>query len=138
MNSIQAGGYCLCGSVEYIVTGEPIWCGHCHCGSCRRQTGSAMATFVAFEKKNFKIIRGDLAMFESSVGVQRSFCGKCGTPISYQSNRIPDEIHLLLGALTHPENYTPDLHVFYREKISWLNIDDNGAHYETLPRHEST
>tara|TARA_R110002049_G_C8886375_1_gene540404 strand:- start:164 stop:457 length:294 start_codon:yes stop_codon:yes gene_type:complete len=97
-----------------------------------------MATFVAFEKKNFKIIRGDLAMFESSVGVQRSFCGKCGTPISYQSNRIPDEIHLLIGALTHPENYTPDLHVFYREKIPWLNIDDNGAHYETLPRHEST
>ena len=138
MNSKKADGYCLCGSIEYVVTGEPIWCGHCHCESCRRHTGGAVATFVAFTNESFELVQGALNTFESSPGVQRSFCGKCGSPISYQSKGIPDEIHLFLGSLANPESYKPVSHVFCREKLPWLEIADDGERYDTLPRDETT
>lgn len=34
-------GHCLCGAVRITVTDPPQELGACHCGMCRRWTGSA-------------------------------------------------------------------------------------------------
>jgi hypothetical protein len=133
MTSEKIHGHCLCGAVKYSVTKDPLWCGHCHCGDCRRIAGSAVATFVGFEKKYFSITHGDLKEFESSPGVRRSFCSNCGTPIAYESEKVPDEIHLLIGTLDHPEAHTPQIEVFCREKLPWLNIHVEGPSFEGVP-----
>jgi hypothetical protein len=66
MTSEQVRGHCLCNTIKYLVVGKPLWCGHCHCNSCRRNTGSTVATFVAYDKKQFSIISGELGTYESS------------------------------------------------------------------------
>lgn len=71
--------------------------------------------------------------FESSPGVTRSFCAKCGTPMAYRNEKFPGEIHLFLGTLDRPGDYPPGVHVNTRERLPWLVIEDDATRYDTLP-----
>lgn len=135
-NSIMRG-HCLCKAVQYAVSGQPNWCAHCHCGDCRRHTGSAVATFVGVEKDSLTLTTGEFERFESSPGVYRSFCAKCGTPMAYERNDLPTEIHLYLGTLEHPEEISPTLEVFCRERLPWLKLTVDGPSFEGLPDPEA-
>lgn len=122
-------GRCLCGNVRFQVEGKPVWIGHCHCQSCRRNTGSVLATFVGFKPSQVTYLNGEQGLYESSPGVRRRFCTNCGTPLSYEADKFPNEIHLYLCTLDEPERYVPQFHVFYSERVPWFEVADN------LPRH---
>ncbi len=94
MSEAVMAGHCLCKAIQYTVEKEPLWCAHCHCADCRRQTGSAVATFVGVDKASFRVSAGELGCIESSPGVRRYFCASCGTPMAYERDELPDEIHL--------------------------------------------
>jgi hypothetical protein len=126
-------GHCLCGTVQYSVSGEPNWTSHCHCSSCRRNSGAAVATFVSFPLSGFTLTKGQLTDYESSPGVTRSFCAKCGSPMTYRSHTMPTEIHLFLGSLANPEDFPVQVQVFCGEKLPWLTIDDHIPKFEALP-----
>lgn len=100
-------GHCFCGAVAYEVDRAPIWVGHCHCASCRRQTGSVVATFVGVGDDAFRVTRGTLTEHESSAGVWRGFCRRCGTPLTYRARRFPGEVHIHLGTLDEPQRFAP-------------------------------
>lgn len=44
-------GSCLCGAVEYELTGEPFTHLVCHCVNCQKVTGTAFASNVFFNKE---------------------------------------------------------------------------------------
>lgn len=135
-NSILQG-YCLCKSINYVVDGEPLWCAHCHCADCRRHTGSAVATFVGVEKDRFTLTTGEFGTIESSPGVYRSFCATCGTPMAYERDELPGEVHLYLGTFEHPEKMSPTLEVFCRERLPWLQLTIDGDSFDGLPGPET-
>ena len=124
-----AEGRCLCGAVQYKIEGEPLWAGHCHCASCRRNTGSAIATFAGFRPRQVSFTAAARRFYESSPGARRGFCEKCGTPMSYEAVKYPNEIHMYVGTLDDPELFAPTFHVFYSERINWFDTADD------LPRH---
>ena len=132
MSERTANGRCLCGTVRFEALGEPIWVGHCHCQSCRLNTASAVATFVAYRPEQVRFDDDQRTFHASSPGVRRGFCARCGTPVSYESERARNEIHLYVASLGQPEQFRPHFHVFYEEKIDWLEIEDD------LPRHQRT
>ena len=132
MNDSTTHGRCLCGKVRMRIEGEPIWVGHCHCQSCRRNTGSAVATFVAFRPAQVTYTHGERQFFASSPGVQRGFCAHCGTPLSYEAEKFPNETHLYLCTLDEPGKFIPTFHVFCEERVPWFEIADD------LPRHART
>jgi len=117
-------GGCLCGAIRFEANDRPLWVSHCHCRSCRRQTGSAIATFVGFTKEQFRYTSGNPVTFESSPKVWRSFCGKCGSALTYEAAWDPDNIHVYLCALDDPDGFPAQLHVFYSEKVSWFETAD--------------
>src|SRR6185503_6909117 len=39
--ALPAEGGCQCGAIRYRLTGEPVFLTICHCGECKRQSGSA-------------------------------------------------------------------------------------------------
>ena len=78
--AIHDGG-CLCGAVRYRAVGAPSWVSHCHCESCRRATGGAIATWAGFPKDHFEVLAGEITRFASSPGVQRGFCAAPSKPI---------------------------------------------------------
>ena len=128
----QRSGGCLCGAVRYLAEGAPLWSAHCHCRSCRRATGSAMATYVGYLRPQVRQTGAEPASYASSPGVVRRFCGRCGTPVSYEGERWPDQIHLFLCTFDEPESVQPEGHVYTAEQLSWLKLEDG------LPRHAGT
>ena len=125
-------GGCLCGDVRFEASGPPDWVAHCHCASCRRNTGAALATFAGYTQATFAYVKGAPAQFSSSPGVARSFCARCGTSLTYEADWCAGEVHINIGTLDHPEQFSPQRHVFVGEKVPWLHIDDG------LPRHAKT
>jgi hypothetical protein len=118
-------GQCLCGDIRFEAAGDPIWVSHCHCRSCRRNTGAAVATFVGFRRNQVTYTAGERRIFESSPGVRRGFCAHCGTPLTYEGDRFPAEIHLYLGTLDEPERFVAESHVHYEERVPWFDIADD-------------
>lgn len=132
-NTEHRGG-CLCGAVRFAATGAPLWVIHCHCRSCRRQTASAFATFAGFTEHDFAVTHGTMAAYRSSPGVVRRFCRACGTPLVYQSDRFPGEVHIHIGALDDPEPCAPTGHVFTAERLTWVHIADDLPQYRGSSR----
>ena len=127
----RSGG-CQCGRVRFEAQGKPIWVAHCHCADCRRATAAALATYAGFIKDKVRFTAEEPASYHSSPGVTRRFCPDCGTPISFESERWPEEIHLFVCTFDDPEGFEPRAHVYTAEQLSWLHLGDD------LPRHEKT
>lgn len=132
MASGKVEGRCLCGAVAFRYEGAPIWTVHCHCESCRRATSSPVTTFIAVPRAAFAFTRGAPRYFGSSPGVRRGFCEACGSPLTYESERVPDEVHLYAASLADPSAVAPSRHVFAAEQLPWLEILDD------LPRYAAT
>lgn len=117
MAETELTGRCLCGRVRYRAAGAPIWVAHCHCASCRRATGAPLTTYAGFSAASFGYLAGEPATFASSPGVTRSFCRRCGTPLTYQGLRWPGEVHVLVGTLDRPELVSPTSEGFAEERL---------------------
>ena len=124
-------GGCMCGAIRFEADGTPDWVAHCHCQSCRRQTGSPVATFAGFTIKTFRYTKGEPKVFESAPDTWRSFCNDCGASLTYHANWDPGGIHVHLCALDNPDDFQPMFHVNFAEKVSWFDTHDD------LKRHRS-
>jgi hypothetical protein len=118
-------GACFCGAIAAELRGEPFWIAYDHDDDCRRALGSAFAVWVGYRPDQLRFTRGEPKSFSKTPGVVRSFCGDCGTSISYRDDGLADEIYLAIGFLDHPERFEPEAHAFWREKLPWLAFDDD-------------
>lgn len=125
----KTGGRCLCGDVAYEYSGRENWRAYCHCESCRRNTSSPVTAFFGVPRGACRFTGKEPSAYESSPGVRRLFCGRCGSPMAYESDRFPDEIHLYAASLDRPEDYVPQGHVYCAEQLPWFDVRDS------LPRH---
>lgn len=116
-------GGCLCGAVRYRACGAPKWVAYCHCASCRRATGAPVTAYAGFARERFSYVAGAPRRFRSSPGAARSFCGDCGTPLTYEGERWPGEIHVHLGTLDRPAELVPQKHAFADERLPWLALE---------------
>jgi len=128
-------GGCLCGSVRYVLIGEPDWVGHCHCRNCQRFTGSAFMTFVLFEDASKVQWLGERPeVFESSPGVERGFCRICGSSLSF-GREDRNEMNVLAGTLDDPGAVEPMLHIFLEQRCPWITVSDDIPGHERFPPH---
>jgi len=117
-------GRCLCKAVRFEIDLPVKSCVNCHCESCRRQCSAPMTTYIAVQDGRWRWTGETPKVFLSSPGVERTFCGNCGTPISFRSDNLSGMMHLYLVALEEPERFSPELDVAFEEKLSWLNVGD--------------
>jgi hypothetical protein len=125
-------GHCFCRSIAFAFEGEPRWTLNCHCESCRRATSSPMATWISVPRTALRFTGGERSYYASSPGVRRGFCGRCGSPLTYENEQLPDEVHILAGALEEPDAARPSAHVFSEEQLTWFDVADE------LPRYART
>jgi len=125
MSETKLSGHCYCGAVKFEVFGESYSIGHCHCESCRRQSGSVMTSFASFRQDQVIFTGAMPNRNNKDDGVTRSFCGQCGSPVAYESSDRPNEIQLQLGLFDDLEPLKPSNHSFLNEKPSWLHADEH-------------
>lgn len=123
-------GRCLCGAVRYAFSGPVKWQAHCHCESCRRATSSPVTSFFSVPSQGFGWTGAEPGAYRSSPGVTRRFCTTCGSPVSYENEEMPDEIHLYAASLDDSCDFAPERHDFWNERVGWLNVVGE------LPKHE--
>lgn len=127
-------GGCMCGAVRYEARGEPFWVGHCHCASCRRHTGAPVVTFVGFMTDQVRFTKGERRIYNSTPGVGRGFCGRCGTSLTWEgkSNLAGRgaivEFHI--GTFDDPDAFVPTNHLFYPDRIAWFDVADDLPRYD--------
>jgi len=121
-----AKGGCLCGAIRFEAEGPAKWTSYCHCHSCRRHTGAPVSAYAGFERDRVRFTGGTMARFASSPGVQRGFCAKCGSTLTYEGERWPTEIHIHVGSFDDPEPFAPRGHAFETERVGWLHLDKPG------------
>jgi hypothetical protein len=119
MESIDIQGGCLCGTVRYRATQRPRISTVCHCVDCRRACGAQSVAWVTFPAASFSFAHGEPAGYRSSPPVVRTFCVRCGTPLTYRNDERPDEIDVTTATLDDPEAFPPTKQVFPEQKLSW-------------------
>jgi hypothetical protein len=132
MNQSSLEGGCLCGAVRYRVDGEPVVSAVCHCRTCRKSASAPMLPFLTFPTQRFRFSRGMPADFTSSPGVTCSFCGHCGSPLTYRNDNDPERVDVMTGTLDDPEAFPPKYHVWVSHRLKWIRLADG------LPAHETT
>jgi hypothetical protein len=113
-------GGCCCGAIRYESTGEAGDATICHCPSCRRASGAASVAWFTVPATGFRWIQGTPRRFRSSDHVIRTFCGDCGTPLSYQHDDQPLSLDLTLCTLDDPEALPPRDQTFCRYRLGWM------------------
>ncbi len=131
---VEHRGRCLCGAVQFVARGAPRWVAHCHCDSCRRATSAPLATYAGFATEDVIWSGQARTRFSSSPGVERSFCARCGSPLSFAGERWPGEIHLFVASFENPASVSPEVHVHVGEQLSWLHLGDGLPRFATTPR----
>lgn len=127
-DSAAYGGY-RCGAVTVRAGGSPTIVVYCHCRDCRRSSGAPVSLFAGYSAEQVGLPRGEPKVYESSPGVRRSFCGRCGTPISFEDDRLPGETYLHVGVFEDPEAFEPEAHDWVSRRLRWFDVPDG------LPRH---
>lgn len=112
-------GRCMCGAVRYRADAPMLWAALCHCEDCQRAAGADYVSWFGIAN-DVLVWTGERRFHASSEGVRRSFCPVCGTPVSYEADRYPDETHLYAPSLDDRSQYRPVRHVLWKEHVPWL------------------
>jgi hypothetical protein len=121
MNAMSGG--CLCGAVRYearLENGEGYYC---HCRMCQLAFGNTRAAFVNVRKDQVAWTADAPTRYASSKIALRGFCGRCGTPLSFEY-LSSDRMDLSAGSFDHPEALRPVAHFAVESRIaSWHAAD---------------
>ncbi len=120
-------GSCTCGKVKFEVRGEPLFMYHCHCGICRKATGTSFATNILVRTEDLVIVEGRdaISAFESSPAKLRHFCSGCGSPIYSQGEATKHIVSVRCGTLDDDPVLRPVVHAYVASKAPWTEILDD-------------
>jgi hypothetical protein len=122
-------GRCLCGAIRYQC-GPPLYPPTlCHCESCRRAAGAHAVGWLTVRPDGLNYETTAPREFESSPGVHRAFCGRCGTALTYRNARRPAEIDVTICSLEHPEAAAPADHIWMQDAPAWDRPTDGLPQY---------
>lgn len=124
-------GGCLCGAVRYSIEAEPTNSGICHCKTCRRIASATGLPFAGVPTARFRFTRGTPVDYRSSPRATRSFCGCCGSPLTYRADDSPDELDVMTVSLDDPGAAPPTFRVWLDDCLPW---DHSPADLPSYPR----
>ncbi len=122
-------GGCFCGAVRYHVAAAPRSVTHCHCRICRRTTGAPFVTWATVPAAAFTFTRGVPRELQSTAQAVRTFCGTCGTALTFRELAHPRSVDVTVGSLDDPDALVPGDHIWTVRQLAWLELEDD------LPRH---
>ncbi|KAF2176804.1 S-adenosyl-L-methionine-dependent methyltransferase [Zopfia rhizophila CBS 207.26] len=111
----------------------------CHCAACRRLSGSAFLPFIDVPTASVSFIASStLQKLKLSDAADRTFCFRCGAPITMVYLFEPENTGLTMGSIEEQSLKCDMLkvrrHIFLKENAPWVLLPDDGAdRLETAP-----
>jgi hypothetical protein len=130
---VREGG-CACGEVRYRLTAEPLFVHCCHCLNCQRQTGSAFVVNVLIEADRVEVLAGEPQPVDVPRGgskKQRIFrCPTCQIALFSRYTRA-SILFVRAGTLDDPSSVEPDVHIYTRSKLPWVELPESVPTFRT-------
>ena len=121
MTEIETFGGCRCREVRYAILGTPDQILVCHCPDCRRSVGAQSVAWLFVRSAQFEIRGGKPREYNSSPGVTRTFCGTCGTTLTWVGDKQPGRVDVTVGSLDDPNQFPPTRAVYRKHKLAWAS-----------------
>jgi hypothetical protein len=137
MTEISVSGSCLCGAISYSATGQSNKFWHCHCGRCRKSSGTGHASNILMRPDTFAWSAGEdlLRSFQvPDANLFRTvFCSVCGSPMPRVA---PDASFALIpaGSLDNDPGIRPTGRIYQDSRTDWSCDDSELPLYDTYPR----
>ena len=130
--SAREGG-CSCGAVRYRLTSDPLFVHCCHCLNCQIQTGSAFVINLLIEADRVELLAGNpqpVDVPRDDGSAQSIFrCPACQVAV-FSTYTRPDIRFVRAGTLDIPADIAPDVHIFTRSKLPWVEVPDSQPAFE--------
>jgi hypothetical protein len=133
MEDVREGG-CACGAVRYRLTSHPLFVHCCHCLNCQRQTGSAFVINVLIEADRVEILAGEPEPVAAprDNGKSQQICRCPGCQVAVFSRYTSPKVRFVrAGTLDDPKSVAPDVHIFTRSKLPWIELPESIPAFET-------
>jgi hypothetical protein len=85
--------------------------------------------WVTIDLGEFQFIQGEPVAYPSSPGVARRFCGRCGSPLTYESSKSPATIDVTTVTLDDPSGFPPTQEVWLADRLHWQPANGDLEHY---------
>jgi hypothetical protein len=89
-----------------------------------------MVAWATYPKDKVATVAGSLELIDTSPGVTRGHCARCGTSMTYEHVSRPGEVDVALASLGDPADLRPTAHIWVEDKVPWLKIDDGLPQYD--------
>ena len=132
----RAEGQCLCGAVAFEIAVPAQWAWHDHSEASRRAHGAAYATYVGSWKSRFRFVRGEdnLTRYEDKAsGAVRCFCATCGSPVTYERARAPNNVNLPRALFTSGTGREPRYHLGIDQLQEWTYLGETLSPLKGFP-----
>ena len=134
----EVRGGCLCGAIRYASDAEPAMIAVCHCATCQKNTGAAFSLNLGMPDGSVTIEGDSLVTYEDRAGASgkpfyRSFCSRCGSPISGRGDAYGGVVFIKAGTLDDPSWVKPNAHIWCSEKQPWVSIEEGAAQFPGNP-----
>ena len=119
-------GSCLCGSIQYEITGDPRVFNHCYCSRCRKASGTGHASNIILTLDSAEWRAGEDLLGSYKVPdaerFSTAFCTQCGS----QMPRIRKELGFAVipaGTLDSDSPIQPTDRIMWDSKVDWACDD---------------
>jgi hypothetical protein len=116
-------GHCLCGATRYEADGTPFHQSNCHCSMCRRAAGAPFVTWFSVRRSDLRWTAAEPAAYRSSDHATRRFCATCGTTLTFEDDRMPDELDLTTCSLDDPAALPPQDQLETDARVPWVSLE---------------
>jgi hypothetical protein len=138
-NDLEGG--CACGALRYRLESAPMFVHCCHCRDCQRQTGSAFVINALIETDRIALLAGA----PEPVGVPTDSgrthdiyrCPACRIALWSDYGGRPALRFVRVGTLDDPAALAPDVHIYTRSKLPWVQLPEGVPAFEAYYRTET-
>ena len=110
----------------------------CHCLDCQKQTGGAFAINALIERDRLVLEQGAVEPVRVTVPTDSGRphdiyrCPRCQTALWSDYGRREVLVFLRVSTLDEPHAIRPDVHIFTRSKVPWVELPADARAFEVF------
>ncbi|CAH0355581.1 hypothetical protein SPH9361_03634 [Sphingobium sp. CECT 9361] len=114
--TLERLGGCACDALRFIVRGEALRVGICHCLVCQKAHGAPYFAFAVFPRAAVSL-SGPHVRWESSLNYHRLYCAACGSRFA---NLVGNEVELPVASFAEAAGLVPQYENWTIRRLPWV------------------